>query len=178
MRFAKNIAVTVLWGWVAATTQLTFAQTENPSLHRQQVQLPNDVELKASYCLAVAKLTYSALVANTIDSDVTDPDMRRILEKAVLTHNKVLEQKHDNINRIQSFLLPRLPYLELTSMLSAYYRGKADFSRQMKSVKGKECNVRCGIVDEGNIPCHEQCMEEDELSRRIFQCRDLSFLPY
>lgn len=92
MRFAKNIAVTVLWGWVAATTQLTFAQTENPSLHRQQVQLPNDVELKASYCLAVAKLTYSALVANTIDSDVTDPDMRRILEKAVLTHNKDLSK--------------------------------------------------------------------------------------
>ncbi|MCI0556971.1 MAG: hypothetical protein MN733_00630 [Nitrososphaera sp.] len=183
MRFAKNIAVTVLWV-VATTTQLTFAQTENPSLHGQQVQLPNDVEQKASYCLAVAKLSYTQFEAIFVDIEsmwksATDPDSRRRREKSVRMTKQALEQIQDNINRLRSFLLPRLPYLEPTSMLSAYYRGKADFSRQEKSVKGKECDARCKNT-EGNqrVSCMKECMEEDELNRRIFQCNDLSFLPY
>ena len=178
---------------LAATTQLAFAETENPALRGDQVQLPNDVDLKASYCLAVLKLQYSALmqfVPFELDAkSASDPDTRKLLEEAKksLEEVEVLRKKEiarldDNINRIQLFILPRISYLEPTAILAAYSRGETDFRRQSESSKPKQCSDRCMSTIEADrdqgASCLQGCMEESELSRRIFQCRDLSFLPY
>ena len=141
----------------------------------QQVQLPDDVEQKASYCLAVLKLQYSEIEA--IEAKVThatDPDAKQVLETAAIKLKKPID---DNIDRIQSFLLPRTQYLEPTAILSAYNRGEADVRRQREESQARKCADKCkntGFSEQ----CIGECMEADELNRRIFQCRDLSFLPY
>ena len=186
MRFDSVIAAQMLWLF-AATTQLTFAETENPTLREHQVQLPNDVEQKASYCMAVIKLQYSttAQFTSSFESSAksaTDPRIRKLLEKAAVSNKEETGRLGDNINRLQSFLLPRTPYLAPTAMLAAYSRGEADFRRQQESSKVKQCMDRCkSSIETDQDPggsCIQECMEKDELNRRIFQCRDLSFLPY
>jgi hypothetical protein len=164
---------------VATTTaQLAFAQTENRNLGGQQVQLPNDVEQKASYCLAVLKLQYSEAAAlESKVTDATNPDARKALEAGAVWTKKHAEKLNDNINRIESFLLPRLPYLEPTAVLTAYYRGEADIRRQRKESQVTKCIDKCKNTGFSER-CMRECMEADELNRRIFQCRDLSFLPY
>jgi hypothetical protein len=121
LRRVKALCLSCL---VATTAQLAFAQTENRSLEGQQVQLPNDVEQKASYCLAVLKLQDSEAAA--LDSKLrhnlthaTNPGTRKALEAAALRFKQHVDKLNDNINRIESFLLPRLPYLEPTVVLTS-----------------------------------------------------------
>lgn len=166
--------------YVVATTtaQLAFAQTENRNLEGRQVQLPNDVEQKASYCLAVLKLQYSETAAlKSKVTDATNPDARKALEPGAVWTKKHVEKLNDNLNRIESFLLPRLPYLEPTAVLTAYYRGEADIRRQREESQGRKCADKCKNTGFSER-CLGECMEANETNRRIFQCSDLSFLPY
>lgn len=178
----RNGAVSKLLWLMVAATQPTFADTENPALRGQKLQLPNDVEQRASYCLAVSKLQHSALVslANEAEStsrSITDPTARQAFDESQRTFKEEIDKSDDNINRLQLFLLPRTQYLQPTAMLSAYSRGKADFYKQQNSQIPKQCFDRCKNNDNPQV-CNMACMEEDPLNRRIFQCRDLLFLPY
>lgn len=192
MKFGKGIIGTVLL-LIVTTIQPTSAENENPILRGKQRQLPNDIEQKASYCLAVIKLQHSAFVNtirpennSTTDADIdsiTDPDIRKDIRKsfdeAKKIENKAIEEMKDQINRLQHFLLPRTPYLVPNIMLAAYSRGEKDYYNQQKSQKSKQCMDRCkNNKDNKWESCFMPCMEEDDLNRRIFQCRDLSFLPY
>lgn len=182
MKINKFIAAQVLC--MVAIIPLALAETENPALHGQQVQLPNDVEQKAMYCLAVKKLQHGEMTASAtpIESEAksaTDPELKKILAESVATSKQTIAKIDDNINRIQMFLLPRMPHLEATAMLSAYSRGETDFARQKQSPTLDLCKDRCKNTIASQYPlCVHTCMEEDELNRRIFQCYDLSFLPY
>ncbi len=177
----RRVKVLCLLCLVATTAQLAFAQTENRRLEGQQVQLPNDVEQKASYCLAVLKLQDSEAAA--LDSKLThnlthatNPDNGKTLEAAAIRFKKHVDKLNDNLNRIESFLLPRLPYLEPTAVFTAYYRGEADIRRQREESQGRKCADKCKNTGFSER-CMGECMEA-EVNRRIFQCRDLSFLPY
>jgi hypothetical protein len=182
MMFNKFIAAQVLC--MVAIIPLALAETENPTPQGQRYQLPNDVEQKAMYCLAVIKLQNSDYVAGdtyieSTEKSVTDPVVRKILEDVIAINKKDIAKLEDNINRIQLFLLPRISYLEPDAMLAASSRGKMDFVKQKQSLKLKQCIDRCkNSVASQKTLCLKDCMEEDELNRRIFQCRDLSFLPY
>lgn len=177
-RLARVLCAALLLG---AAAQPSLAEAENPPLRGLQRQLPNDVELKASYCLAIAKLQYSTLAGRgpmKPDPDA-DAETRRIVADAEATRKKILAKFEDNISRIQSFLAPKTTYLDAASMLTAYSRGEADYQRQRESFKSKECGDRCkDAASGGRGACEAKCMEEDDLNRRIFECRDLSFLPF
>lgn len=149
----------------AATMQSTFAETENPALRENQVQLPNDTELKASYCMVVLKLQRSTL------AQLGSPESGVKSDPAITAITKI----DDRINRIRMFILPKIPYLEPFALLAANSRGKADFEQQQESSKAAQCIDKCKHQDSS---CLQVCMEEDELNRRIFQCHNLSFLPY
>lgn len=199
MKFDRSIAGIALW-LIAATIQPTFAENENPTLRGKQRQLPNDAEQKASYCLAVIKLQHSSFVS--LDNDMSsnekkleedrsaaaDPDIRKLLDEVEqITRDgpqlrgKYIEQMKDKINRLQHFLLPRVPYLEPNSMRAAYSRGEKDYYNSQKSQKSKQCMDGCKHIKD-NVPkwesCFNPCMLEDDLNRRLFQCGDLPFLPY
>lgn len=176
MKFSKIFAINVLW-LVSVTTPLAFAQNENLILVQGQSQLPNDVELKASYCMAVVKHQYAWF--SSIESSAksaTDPRTKNIYEEVVPISKSAMQKLDDKINRLKSFLLPRVSYLDSTAMLSAYHRGEADIGRQMEN---SQCIDQC-INVRANMRglCLTECQNKDELTRRISQCADLSFLPY
>lgn len=184
MRISGGIVGKLLWLMVVAT-QPAFADTENPALSSQRRQLPNDVEQKASYCLAVVKLQHSAFASLADENEkiiptITDPATKKIFNDSAQNLKEEIEQINDNINRLKLFLLPRLSYLDPSAMLSASSRGEADFYKQDGSQNQtllKQCRDRCKNNENGGA-CGIACAEEYPLNRRIFQCRDLSFLPY
>ena len=191
MTFTKNIVIKLLWIMVAISLP-AFAQTEYPILNEQYHRLPNDVELNSSYCLAVMQHQYSEFSSFLIsiqtsaatNTNSQQQEAQKLLEEQIPNLKKNIQQLSDGINHIQLFILPRMQYLDPTSILYAYSRGEEDFNKQ-KSEEGRrqsnQCQNRCtNIGDEGikiNGQCLKNCMEESEFNRRIFQCRSFWATP-
>lgn len=161
-----------------------LAEPENPPEYGNKPQLPNDTEQKASYCLAVKKLQYSQ-VSGSVEGLVrrveneTNPGIKKILMEGLSTARTMEERDADNIRRLQSYLLPRIPYLDPLALQAAYSRGEADFNQQSASGLPRLCMSSCQHQGSAfDAQCMEKCMLKDDVNQRIFQCKDLSFLPY
>lgn len=193
MKFDTAIFSVVLL-LIATTSQQTFAENLNSPLVGKQRRLPNDIELKATYCLALKKLQQSDILPTVIknnmyrpeDISMIDPELQKIFneaEKILAESDKSLkghvEEQGDQISRLRQYMIPRLPYLEPAPLLAANSRGEKDFYSQKKSPKGNQCMERCKNI-KGNqwLTCFDPCMNEDELYRRTYQCNDLAFLPF
>lgn len=160
------------------------AQTVLKSASGRTVQLPTDVELKASYCVAVLKNFNSfdddqlQLWEGALKTETREAIKAQLIE--LITELKLQKSEDgDNLNRLQSFITPKLAYLESSALTAAYHRGEVDLATQSKSGVVGQCKEKCKDQSESsNLSCFKSCMEEDPPTHRIWQCRHLDFLPY
>ena len=143
--------------------------------------IPNDTELKAAYCMGLIgvqrqEFSRDAEELNRGVKEQPNPELAQILENGLRVVNEHLKELSDNHNRIVSFISPRRRYLDPVSLLAAAEQGQTDWETQKSASNASRCSSECGKDPSG--ACVEECMLQDDLSKRIFSCRDLSFLPY
>jgi hypothetical protein len=140
-----------------------------------QVVVPSETELRAAYCLSLWTRARDLL----IELDKSDPVAKG---GAGAMPEGIEAENNDRINRLQSYLLPRLAALEGTAVLLAMSRGRADHEAGIMAAK--QCFASCAPlpsqVDE--ISCFRSCTDRANRTSsrgdRAAMCRDLSWLPF
>lgn len=127
-------------------------------------QLPNETDLKAAYCMGVIKKVLGDVGHVDIGSLSATPEMKKNFSEGM---NKL----NGNLRRLQMYLVPRIPYLDMVGIEAARIRGDEDESSGVQSIA--ICNKNCMDID-----CAQRCIDKNEFAPRIRICYDLSFLPY
>jgi hypothetical protein len=127
-------------------------------------ELPNSVDLHATYCVAV--LQYQLSLFNSMPPD-TPPEMQR----AIATEK---DQASYNLSRLQLYLMPRVPGLDPVSLAFALESGDEDAPRAVQAKA--HCVAGCANnADQG--ACLRKCIQESEVMKRTATCSDTSWLP-
>lgn len=130
----------------------------------QAQQLPSSIELRATYCVAV--LQYRLALFNSMPPDTPAEIQSGILEEK--------ERTSSNLRRLQSFLGPRVQYLEPASLALALDAGDQDAERATQ--EAARCVDRC--ADEGDAgACLHECREQSAVMTRVQMCDDTSWYP-
>lgn len=144
---------------IISFTQFSFAQERRP---------PTDIELKAAYCAIVIKDRIE-LYNRLIDNPLLPTSAKNVLVKS---RNSSMDQ----LDRIGSYILPRIPYIDLESILLAQNRAKIDTEVDNKPFT--DCLDSCGNKNGFNKICTDKCTQGNENALRIQSCQNLSWLPF
>lgn len=128
---------------------------------------PTEADLKASYCLAIKKAQ---------KNDIFKPDQMHTEElesKIREINNKV----NDDINRLESYLLPRLPYLDIFALSLAQQRGLKDYADKPNVDNCLRSSLKCEETQQKD--CLHKCLIKGHPAyERTTICHELDFLPY
>ena len=150
-----------------------------------ELRAPDEIELKSAYCAAVLKITQADILEfqkSILPNDALAKELD--LSKEL---DKEMKKSLDNLNRVQSFLMPRLDYIDTDALMFATARGIKDYKNPKNSALIKECQNKCRSTKPATVSvsallvvseCIIGCTSEDELFKRLQQCNDLDFLPY
>lgn len=157
-----------------------------------QRPLPTDTELRAAYCVRVlqsdianlqslrAGIDESVARINEVPPDLQQQVLRTLQEsKRDLPH--MISERETALNRVQLFILPRIPYLDSTALLAATRRADSDL--QGSATVGSKCVRECSELkrgdgaDDRSAPCMRACMG-GELQSRLETCRNPMWLPF
>ncbi|SAK77628.1 hypothetical protein AWB81_03748 [Caballeronia arationis] len=144
---------------------LLFAQIPIHGFAQQQLQPPNDVDLRAAYCVPI--------VRNQVDiyqNAMTEPPSNSQVDQAI---KKLAADAQQNLARLQRYLVPRMPYLDSTALLAAMAQGKDDSQRAL--TEATQCMATCQ-----NKPNPMQCMNActTDTMQRVRRCSQLDWLPF
>jgi hypothetical protein len=155
------------------TKGVSQSLNESTVLQRQQLKLPSDAEQKAMYCLTINRIEISFVHKFVMDErkKYNDPEAVRMLDS-------VTAESDDEINRLESFLLPRIPYLDPSAMQAA--KSRADADHAIGILEANRCTERCNnTIDKTEMAkCIMKCSAENEVLSRMHKCSDKSYLPY
>lgn len=90
-----------------------------PAVAFSQKILPTDIELRAAYCMPVITHIFKTIDKYEKENPTNDSVVNEITDK-------VYKKLAADSDRVHSYLQPKMPYLESTSILSAMNRGTAD----------------------------------------------------
>jgi len=127
---------------------------------------PSDIDLKAAYCIEANQ----AILAEQSGQ-----------EPKPLVLAQMISDTREHNNRLQGYLLPRLPELDALPLLAASKRADGDIA-QLKSLAGscqREAIAECGAG--GGAQClverYHTCTK-GELLDRLQSCTNLNWLPF
>ena len=129
-------------------------------------QLPNQVDLLASYCSAVIQKR----LQNWESVGKGEPLVESFLETMKM-------EQLSNLKRLRNYLMPRTPYLEVEGLLMAFKSGTDDVGLAgQESSFCLKTNPVC--VTEGRLSnsCATQCIAGTVASRTL-RCNSTNFLP-
>jgi len=130
-----------------------------------QKYLPDSVDLRASYCIALFQ-------------DNTPPIEAFVLENpSAKAHlSPVIEANKNNLTRLQNYLVPRIRFLETAPITNA----RNQYSSDKKTVNS--CYARaCGANFEFKSPseCHDFCNKETGgIGDKQDACSNLTWIPF
>jgi hypothetical protein len=137
---------------------------------------PTDIDLKAAYCIRLTQLTLADLSARSktmVDAAVSESQRRDVQNDL----DSMVRESSDQLNRLQTYLIPRLKYVDATGLMGASKRAEIDM--QQYGQMAKAC-ANCTLGD-GWGKCmtdgFRTCMA-GELQTRIQQCASLTWLPF
>jgi hypothetical protein len=139
----------------------------------QQI-LPSDADLKSAYCIAVIKK--QIVFMNEILGG--EPPSSPAYEYA----RKMLRQRNNDLNRLQSYLLPKLSSLDATGLIAASRRAETDVEES--GITAKQCTGRCDTTLESGRPgekwsaCIDTCLAENGAATRVNSCKAVNWLPF
>lgn len=134
-------------------------------------QPPTDVELRASFCIGVMQGT--AAMARGILSGLKPGDPPNDSATAMLATSE------DNLRRLQSYVVPKMTYLDPAALLLAHKRGQTDVASVETATT--TCVNRCTplLPNHARVDaCIAKCRAETPLFSRLDGCRDLNWLPF
>lgn len=139
------------------------------ALADSDIRTPSDKESRAAYCLGVLKdWRNSSMSLRYHDFD-----------KAAGEQYEEKEKLKDDIKRLESYVLPRQRYVDIHSLHLAEARGRKDLKTLQNSDLFFDCSNFCALQENRDKPdCKQDCVEKDDLYKRVTSCRDLDFLPY
>jgi hypothetical protein len=143
-------------------------------------QLPNEVDLKAAYCMPVKNATLQQ-VNNMYVSASNDEDKKTLA--------KAKSEIEANLTRLNLYLFPRFKYLDQTSIFAAIESGKADVNRWGQdwqacmtncpmNFQPRDTSKRRDHIFQEAKACREKCTGESQAFERQKVCGDLAFLPF
>jgi hypothetical protein len=161
----------------------------------------NDVELRAAYCIVViqeevtlanqlwvqtrslpgaaapATVSDDALVTGLARESRSGPAARSPGGRDVALERieKGMRERETALNRLRSYLVPKLQYLDQGPLTAATQRADAD--RQEALQIAAVCTQQCGG---GQQPCSSACFDKAAapIVERFKGCRDPSWLPF
>jgi hypothetical protein len=135
---------------------------------------PNDIELRAAYCVPVVQAGIR-FVDSMTGKVVGSTDAVSVRVFAELTQHR---QKLDSdLTRLQAYVLPKLMGDRgdgfLLGFAAATERGSADVDLSAASVRS--CANTCPV---GDSQCVEVCVGREPANRRVAACHSLDWLPF
>lgn len=131
-------------------------------------QLPSQVDLKAAYCIPIVQYQLQ-LVRGIVPGDSAQA------QAAQQMRAKLLSEMESRLNRLQLYLVPRIPYLEPTALLAAAKSADNDIGRSRQL--GDTCRQQCaGTADIAS--CFAECGKESDVPVRMGGCSRLDWLPF
>ena len=133
---------------------------------------PSEVDLQAAYCIPIAQ--HSLHMLRSFKRNVQFPDIKLAAEKAIAG-------RAEDLQRLQRYLVPRMPSLDLLEVEAAGKRGEEDLKKVAAYVE--TCKPKCKPLS--NKPpaalwtaCIEQCKAGNPLTPRMQTCSELGWLPF
>lgn len=141
-------------------SRLLFVLLMCPTLAMgQQTQLPNDIDLKAAYCIPIARNASQV----TVYQNLPEPFRNSFQDTK--------DKGAANLRRLNLYLLPRLSQLSAMPLIGASKSAEEDLERTMAEIT--QCD-RTSPVEKAL-----KCMTmETEAMKRVRSCKVLSFLPF
>lgn len=161
----------------------------------------NDVELRAAYCIVViqeevtlanqlwvqtrsltgvaapATVSDESLVTGLARESRAGPATRSsgARDAALERIEKAMRERETALNRLRSYLVPKLQYLDQGPLTAATQRADADRSAALQIAAA--CTQQCSG---GQQPCSSACFDKAAASivERFKGCRDPSWLPF
>ena len=140
-------------------SRLIFMLLFSPAIATAQGQLPSDVDLKAAYCIPVARFASQTTVTENMPESF----------KNSLRDTKNMGDV--NLRRLNLYLLPRLSQLDVMPLIGASNSAEEDLARSEADF------MKCGSMstDKDVLLC---IAVETEAVKRVRSCNVLSFLPF
>lgn len=142
--------------------------------HGQTLVLPTDVDLKTTYCLKI-KQAQSQYINALARNEPTSSGAYEMLQKTARDHNA-------DVDRLRSYLLPRVSALDTTPLEAASNRAEADI-REL-SAMSNVCTPRCQQHIVNHIPtsqwtiCLDNCRKDYPAAVRVDACKVVNWLPF
>ena len=143
-----------------------------------QESLPTDAELRSAYCIPVLQWQitwHQEMVSSANKAPAELPEQASQLDPHAREN---IEQLQAALNRLQSYLLPRIGHRDSSSMLLATSRGQSDL--KALSAMTERCSAKCviaGTPDDAKRACFDSCTDKDLVSR-IRACANPTWLPF
>ena len=131
-----------------------------------QKLMPNNVDLRAAYCISSGNAIVS-LLTSIVGSSPTE-SLSKLDKKLV----ESLAEERNKLKRMQGYLIPRLEYLATEPLMIASNQYKID----MKNIEN--CQNRNKCTNENIEKCTEACRKESGLAEKLGQCDNVAWLPY
>ncbi len=173
---------------------LIFSSTGFCSNALSQERLPTDVELRSAYCIPVLQNDISVLqqalaTANSGIDHITDIPVQsgrdavlQAYQRGQREFEKAITERQSALNRLQLYITPKIPYLDVDSLMAATSRAKADI--QQFDTKSKSCTLECmgplksdSAEKSDPVFCFKTCSGV-ELNDRLAACRNPTWLPF
>lgn len=132
-----------------------------------------DTDLRAAYCMPQAKE-----IAELQREDISELDEKKLSKEMLDFFRTEREKSFSNLNRLQSYLLPRLKYLDTSALTLAMGRYKTDKGHFEQCMAKKQCMSFFNMPDVLK-KCLDDCNVESAGARdRLGACMELNWLPF
>lgn len=137
--------------------------------------LPTDADLKSSYCMGVLEQRIAGLSEK---NDGIAPQLREVLDGYRV-------QSQNDLDRLRSYVLPRLPHLEALGLVIAKDRGNTDYAAAQRAVRA--CVNSClpnakGLTEQDSAvkysSCSKSCEGAEPAIERTKSCDKITWLPF
>lgn len=159
----------------------SIGQPAEQEAWRSGKRLPNDTELKASYCLAVVAQSLAYIQKDLSVVESWDRDKGSVSDVAVAMRKNAADAR-SSMRRLEAYLEPREPYLDSAALLSAYEQGRVDYSMHASNSKRELCWDACfknnSDAEAKRNACFAACDAVDPVTNRVLFCFRASSLPY
>ena len=132
-----------------------------------EVQLPSQVDLLAAYCTGV----HTKRIQRWEEDDPGDlPEVQRF-------RDGIRSESTAHLERLRSYLLPRVPFLEGNGLLVAIQSGTNDVALAGEEVSScLRTSVTCLAEGTFSDSCVTHCLAKPVIAR-TFRCDSTNFLP-
>jgi hypothetical protein len=140
-----------------------------------QGAMPSDIDLKTAYCLRV-KQRQQEWSRKLMSEQQPSSAGYAYLQKSV-------RDTEADLDRLRTYLIPKIPMLDITGIVLATNRADKDVGEALSSAT-EQCLQTCAPAMQGGQmtpewnTCITDCSAKSPVSVRIHSCTDVNWLPF